>query len=326
MELAPIILFTYNRLDHTKEVLNSLIKNNLAKDSIIYIYCDGIKANATNKDKAKNKKLVEFLEDFKSRCKDFNKINLSIKDKNMGLADSIINGVSEVITIHKKAIVLEDDIVVSPVFLDYMNESLNQYENETKIWSINGWSYPIDSNDLDDCYFWRIPHCWGWATWENRWKLYKRDIKWVKENFNKFDIEEINLKNYANYFGDFILNEKGKIKTWAIFNYLLCYKHNALNLAPKISYIKQIGFDGSGVHCSNEDIYNAKNINTKFPIQFPKYIEESKIALTRIQNFHQNLKKPIHIKIKNKIIKIMGGGNLDSNNSNKFSHSTYKAA
>ena len=302
MELAPIILFTYNRLDHTKEVLNSLIKNNLAKDSIIYIYCDGIKANATNKDKAKNKKLVEFLEDFKSRCKDFNKINLSIKDKNMGLADSIINGVSEVITIHKKAIVLEDDIVVSPVFLDYMNESLNQYENETKIWSINSWSYPIDSNDLDDCYFWRIPHCWGWATWENRWKLYKRDIKWVKENFNKFDIEEINLKNYANYFGDFILNKKGKIKTWAIFFYCLAYKHKALSLTPSTSYIHQIGLDGSGIHCSSsEEVFNSKTINTKFPIAYPQEIKVPTLALQRIYAFNKSLKLPLIARIKRKL-------------------------
>lgn len=310
MNLAPIILFTYNRLWHTKEVLESLVQNKLAKDSELYIFCDGIKDNATKQDIAKSQKLQRFLKDFKAQSNDFKNISLTIKDKNIGLADSIINGIDEVIKIHKKAIILEDDIVVSKVFLDYMNESLNIYEKQRKVWSINAWSYPIDSNDLDDCYFWRIPHCWGWGTWEDRWNLYTRDIKWVENNFNKVDIKAINLEGYANYFNDFLLNKNGKIKTWAIFNYLACYKFNALNLAPNISYIKQIGFDGSGVHCGNDDIYNAKAINEKFPISFPLEIEENKIALSRIQGFHKNLKKPLISRIKNKILKLYnrGGG------------------
>lgn len=310
MNLAPIILFTYNRLEHTKKVLESLMQNKLAKDSELYIFCDGMKDNATNQEISKSQKLQRFLKDFKAQSNDFKNISLTIQDKNIGLADSIINGISKVIKLHKKAIILEDDIIVSKVFLDYMNESLNKYEKQRKVWSINAWSYPIDSSDLDDCYFWRIPHCWGWGTWEDRWNLYARDIKWVVKNFNKSDIKAINLEGYANYFNDFLLNKNGKIKTWAIFNYLICYKSNALNLAPNISYIKQIGFDGSGVHCGNEDIYNAKAINEKFPISFPLEIEENKIALSRIQEFHKNLKKPLISRIKNKILKLYnrGGG------------------
>ena len=313
MNLAPIILFTYNRLYHTKEVLSSLAQNKLAKNSELYIFCDGIKDNAKNENITKSKDLQSYLREFSAESKDFKRINLTIKDKNIGLADSIINGISEVVKIHKKAIILEDDIVVSKAFLDYMNESLNRYEKESKVWSISAWSYPIDSSDLGDCYFWRIPHCWGWGTWEDRWNLYERNIEWVVKNFDKKDINAINLDGYANYFNDFLLNKNGKIKTWAIFNYLICYKFGALNLVPKIPYIKQIGFDGSGVHCGSEDFYNAKTINEKFPISFPLEIQENKIALRRIQEFHKNLKKPIILRIKNKILKIYNRGGGSTN-------------
>lgn len=324
MNLAPIILFTYNRLEHTKKVLESLMQNKLAKNSELYIFCDGIKDNATNQEISKSQKLQSYLKDFKIKSNNFKNIHLVIQDKNIGLADSIINGISKVIKLHKKAIILEDDIIVSKVFLDYMNESLNKYEKQSKVWSINAWSYPIDSSDLNDCYFWRIPHCWGWGTWEDRWNLYARDIKWVVKNFNKADIKAINLEGYANYFNDFLLNKSGKIKTWAIFNYLICYKSNALNLAPKISYIKQIGFDGSGVHCGSEDIYNAKFINEKFPISFPLEIKEDKIALNKIQQFHKNLKKPLILRIKNKILKIYNNGGGIAKSS--YAHTSKKAA
>lgn len=306
--LAPIVLFVYNRPRHTKQVLEALSANALAKQSDLIIYCDGAKIDSTQTRKERInevRSIIDNLHDTNPTNKQFQSITIIKRPHNLGLADSIINGITEVIKQYGKAIILEDDIVVSPVFLDYMNASLEYYAKEPKVWSINAWNYPIDSSDLGDTFFSRLTLCWGWATWRDRWQLYKRDIDWILQNFNKNDISHINLDDYAKgYYGDFILNLKGTIKSWAIFNYLMCYKHSGLNLTPKIPYIKQIGFDGSGVHCGNEDFYNSPTINTTFPITFPRYIEENRIALTRIQNFHTNLKRPIAIRVKNKAIKI----------------------
>ena len=110
-----------------------------------------------------------------------------------------------------KAIVLEDDILVSPVFLDYMNDALNRYEREKRVWSISAWSHPIDSTGLGDSYFWCIPHCWGWASWNDRWQYFKRDIAWVEQNFSKADIKAIDLNGALRYYEQFILNKKGKL-------------------------------------------------------------------------------------------------------------------
>ncbi|RDU64849.1 sugar transferase [Helicobacter sp. MIT 14-3879] len=304
--LAPIILFTYNRLEHTKKVVESLAKNSLAKDSKLIIFCDNYKDNATFDEQQKVARVREYVKQISHIFKGIFKagVELNFRDKNLGLADSIISGVTEVVNQYDKAIILEDDIVVSPVFLDYMNAGLVKYKDEPKVYSISAWNYPIDTSNLDDCFFWRIPHCWGWAIWSDRWKLFKRDIDWVLENFDKNDIKYINLDGYASFYSHFLLNVNGKIKTWAIFSYLISYKYRTLTLMPKLSYVKQIGFDGSGVHCGSEDIYNPPSINEKFPINFPKYIEESSIALSRIQNFHLSLKTPLKIKIKNKIIRL----------------------
>jgi len=315
--LAPIILFTYNRPKHTAQVLESLKANPLAKHSEIFIFADAQKTGATKEqiDKvAKTRTLLKNLQSQNLKNHHFKRVEIILQSHNLGLCDSIISGVSRIMREYGRAIVLEDDIVVSPRFLDFMNAGLEKYANEPKVWSINAWNYPIDSSDLEDSFFWRVPHCWGWGSWGDRWNLFKRDISWVMENFNKNDISHINLENYARFYDDFLLNAKGKIKSWAIFNYLICYKHRGLNLTPKIPYIRQIGFDGSGVHCGalNEDIYNAKTLNTTFPITFPRYIEESRIALTRIQKFHSNLKKPLITRAKNKAMKIAkmfsGGG------------------
>lgn len=307
--LAPIILFVYNRPWHTKQTLEALIANNLAKDSELFIYADGAKNPNDKEQLAKIQEVRDYLHhilESNAKNKHFRQITYIEREQNFGLADSIINGVSEVIRSHGKAIILEDDIVTSPVFLEYMNAGLDRYADESKVWSISAWGYPIDSEGLGDCYFWRIFHCWGWASWADRWQYFKRDMQWAMDNFSKEDIKYINIDGATNCFIQLINNYKGKIKTWAIFNYLISYKHGALNLCPSTPYVRQIGFDGSGVHCGEEgSIYNAKTINTKFPVAFPGEIVESRLALDRIKAFELSLKKPLYIRAMNKFKRII---------------------
>lgn len=307
--LAPIVLFTYNRPRHTKATLDALKANLLAKESVLYIYQDGLKDNATKEQKDSALEVSTYLQDFIASNENgtyFKHITFIQRERNLGLADSIIDGVTSIINKHGTIIVLEDDIVVSPVFLDYMNAALKTYQNEPKVWSIAGWGYPIATQGLGDCYFWRLPHCWGWASWSSRWQYFKRDMSLdFKNSFSKSDIAYINLDGVADYFSHFTLNHKGRLKTWAIFNYLIAYKHNALTLCPSLSYIKQIGFDGSGVHCGDSgNIFNVSSINTKFPIIFPKDIVESTLALKRIRSFELAHKITLQKRVANKLAKL----------------------
>lgn len=299
MQLAPIILFVYNRPSHTRQTVEALLANPLAKDSNLYIYSDAAKNHKDQERVSEVRKYICTIVGFKS-------INIIERKKNFGLADNIIDGVTTIINQYGKIIVLEDDIVVSPVFLNYMNSALNHYTHEKKVWCISAWNYPLEPNFIqEDTFFWRIPHCWGWATWKDRWQYYKRDIQWVEDNFMKQEIKDVNLGGVEDFWNHFILNKKGKIKTWAIFWYLIAYKYQALTLMPKISYIKQIGFDESGIHCGNDKTMESSIIWDQYPISYPKQIQEKQETLKIIQNFYKKSKKNIMQRIVNKIVRLI---------------------
>ena len=167
--LAPIVLFTYNRPLHTKQTVQALQKNYLASESELYIYSDG------PKDKNATEKVREVREYIKS-IDGFKKVTIFERDKNLGLANNIISGVTKIVNEYGKIIVLEDDIVTSKYFLKFMNEALEIYMNEKKVWHISGWNYPLDKDGLGDIFLWRGMNCWGWATWSDRWCFYKKDL------------------------------------------------------------------------------------------------------------------------------------------------------
>lgn len=159
---SPVIIFVYNRLNHTKQTIEALAQNKLAAETDIIIYSDGPKTAIVETKVDELRKYLKKITGFKS-------ITINERKENLGLAKSIVAGVSEVISQHGKVIVLEDDIVTSPFFLTFMNKALDHFENVERVWHISGWNYPIDSSDLDDVFFWRAMNCWGWATWADRW-------------------------------------------------------------------------------------------------------------------------------------------------------------
>jgi len=139
--LAPIVLFVYNRLDHTQVVIETLLKNTLAKDSELYIFSDAAKSENGIE---KVNEVREFIRD-DSWHTGLKKVSIVEAEKNKGLAKSIIGGVSEIIQRYGKVIVLEDDLNLSPYFLEYMNDALDYYKDDEEIWSISGYSFPMKS-------------------------------------------------------------------------------------------------------------------------------------------------------------------------------------
>lgn len=146
---APIVLFLYNRPNHTKLTLNALAKNVEAIESELFIYCDGLKTGSSEKD-ADNVQAVRQIANEENR---FKKVNVICREQNLGLANSIISGVTDVVNQFGRIIVLEDDIVPSIGFLKYMNEALDLYENEDKVGCIHAWNYDLDSTKFSDTTF-----------------------------------------------------------------------------------------------------------------------------------------------------------------------------
>lgn len=280
--LAPIVLFTYNRPWHTQQTIEALQKNELAKESELFIFSDG------GKDEISWQKVNE-VRDYLKTINGFKNITLDFKEKNSGLGDSIILGVTKIINQYEKIIVLEDDMVTSPYFLRFMNNSLDFYENEKKVWQVSGWFFPIESKDLEDLVVHQAMNCWAWGTWKNRWINFKKEPNNLIANYSKEDIFKFNMYgNDKTLWNQVVANSEKKINSWAIFWHEIIYRNDGLYINPKNSIIRNIGTDGSGV---NHGTYThfGKKIDPKENFIFNKNLVISSKAMYRITMFYHEL-------------------------------------
>ena len=291
--LAPIVLFVYNRPYHTKQTIEALQKNKLAKDSELFIYSDAPK-------NIEAKKSVDEVREFIKNIDGFKKVTVIEREKNWGLANSIIDGVTNIVNRYGKIIVLEDDLVTSPYFLKFMNEALEFYQNEKRVWHISAWNYPVNIDIKDDVFLWRVMNCWGWATWKDRWNFYEKDVDKIISTFSKQEIKRFNLDDTENFWAQVMGNKDGIINTWAIFWYATIFENSGLCLNPTRSFIKNIGLDGSGVHCGVQKSDNLE-LNLKKDIKYIRKIKENRKALNSIKKYYLSKKKSLFVRIINKL-------------------------
>lgn len=281
MNLAPIVLFAFNRPEHTARTLGALSKNELASESDLFVYLDGPR----NPD---DSELIERVYRVIASIKGFKSIVINRKSANAGLASNIIKGVSDVISRHGRVIVIEDDMVTSPKFLKYMNDALEYYSNNKKVWHVSGFAESIGINRPKDSFLWRVMHCWGWATWADRWLHFEKKPQELVGTFTPEMIKRFNLDGYQNFWAQVILNANGKISTWAIFWYATIFKNNGLCLSPFNSYVQNIGLDGSGVHCGVDDMRkNTASLNEVGVFCPAGKQEEDEYAVTLIKNYYR---------------------------------------
>jgi hypothetical protein len=268
-KIAPIILFVYNRYDTLTRVVKSVQKNKLSKKSELHIFSDGAK-NTFDEIKVLN------IRTYIKKIKGFKKISIYESKKNIGLSNSIIGGVTKILKKYKKAIIIEDDILVSKYFLEYMNKGLSIYKNKKNVASIHGYQYPLSfPKNFPDTFFVRGADCWGWATWERAWKFFEKNpLKlYLKIKKDKQLIKEFNYGHSYNFLKMLDNQVKGKINSWAIRWYAATFLKNMYTLYPKKSYVMNIGFDNDGTHSNNFFHYNSKLINKSKNLQEEQVID-----------------------------------------------------
>lgn len=285
MSLAPIVLFVYNRPQHTLRTLEALSQNKLADESVLYVFADGAKENAdenTIKRIEETKKIVNS----KEWCK---KIIFTESPTNKGLANSIIDGVSKVVKEHKRVIVLEDDLVTSPYFLKYMNDALDLYDSEESVACISGYIYPV-KDEMPDTFFIKGADCWGWATWDRAWSVFEKDGKKLLDELkNKSLCKEFDFNNSYPFTQMLKDQIEGKNNSWAVRWYAATFLKNMFCLYPGKSLVQNIGFDGSGVHSSNSQTWKVQITNQ--PIVLSKLpIRENESAKKNIIGYFNSIK------------------------------------
>ena len=271
MTCAPILLFVYNRPEHTRRCIESLTRNALAADSTLYIYADGSKDTT-------QQSAVDEVRSYLRTISGFKTMNLIERKDNWGLARNIIDGVTTQVNRYGKVIVLEDDLVVAPYFLQFMNDALETYKDEPKVGHIQACDFTQDPS-LPETFLIKWTGSWGWATWERAWKHFNPDGKALLE-----ELEQRKLTYTFDFNGKYGFTRmlrrqiEGKNNSWAIRWNASLFLKDILSLNVGRSLVQNEGFDGSGTNCGGGGLYASNLHLAPLPVQKISPIEENKAA------------------------------------------------
>jgi hypothetical protein len=249
-KLAPLVLFVYNRPDHTQRCLEELNKCALVEQTDFYIFSDG---NKREKDKEAVAETRRVVDEFAKNSR-FQNVYVRKSEVNNGLKKSVITGATDILKQYGKIIVLEDDLLVSEDFLIFMNGALDYYEKVPKIWSISGYTPDLKSLKTydKDVYMVERGGSWGWATWYDRWQT----IDWTASDYKEYRADKKRVKAFRKigYSLPEMLDAQmnGLIDSWAVLFTFEKFKQGRYTVNPKLSRIKNIGTDGSGTHSRAE--------------------------------------------------------------------------
>lgn len=296
MPLSPIVLFVYNRHEHTRRTVEALQKNIFADQSELFVFSDGPK----NIDDAID---VQKVREYVRTIKGFKKVEVLEKSKNLGLAKSIIDGVTYIVYKFGKIIILEDDLISSKHFLQYMNDALDFYQNEERVVSIHGYTYPV-KEILPETFFLKGAGCWGWATWKRGWDLFEPDGKKLLEQLkNKGAVKEFNFGNSYHFYQMLERQVQGKNNSWAIRWNASAFLADKITLYPGKSLIRNIGFDGTGTHSGSSDFYLTNITKDRILVQNIPLLEHTE-AKRAFENYFNSLKPNIILRFVKKCNKI----------------------
>lgn len=265
MPNTPIALFAYNRLNHLQRTIQSILQNPEASSTDLIIFSDAAKRPEDETSVSEVRKYIGSISGFKN-------IKIIVRDENYGLSKSIISGVSETLNEYDSVIVIEDDLIVSPYFLKYMNQALKEYADDEIVISIHGYIYP-SSSEFPQTFFIRGADCWGWATWKRGWKHFDSDGSKLLKLINDNNLQDIFDFNGAYPYTQMLKDQiSGVVDSWAIRWYASAFVNNFLTLYPGTSLVRNIGIDGTGTNCSTSNLWDSKttskNINVvRIPIK-----------------------------------------------------------
>ncbi len=292
MNLSPVALFTYTRVEHLRRAVEALSKNKLAGESKLFVFSDGPK---DEKDKLKVGEVRRYLKTIKG----FKEVEIIEREKNYGLANSIIDGVTKVVQGYGRVIILEDDLLSSPYFLRFMNDGLDLYENEDRIGAVCGYMYST-KEQLPETFFLKFFNSWGWATWKDKWRLFEQDPKKLLDEIKRRNLSrKFDLDNSYFFTQSLKLQSASVVSSWAIRWYASLFLNDRLSLFSGKSLVMNIGFGKGGSHTKTwvgnyifgTEIYD-KPINV---FQIP--IEENKAVRKIVRDYFRKPKVFLMIKI-----------------------------
>ena len=278
MRLAPIVLFTYNRPVHTRQTIDTLLKNEYASESDLIIFSDAPKNCVAEDGVRQTRAYLRGITGFRS-------IKLIERAENMGLAANIIDGVTQVVNEYGRIIVLEDDLLTSPYFLKYMNEALTMYEHADEVISVHGYVYPI-KRQLPENFFLIHTDSLGWGTWKDKWVYFNPNgEELLRQLTQKRLLRQFNFDGSYDFTKMLRRQIKGENNSWAIRWYASAFLNNKLSLYPGRSLIFHNGSDGSGTNYGGDSALDVELSDRPILLNPLAFHEDSKAKQAFIHYF-----------------------------------------
>jgi hypothetical protein len=293
--LAPVVLFVYNRAGCTLKTLEHLKKNVFADESRLFIYSDGPGSNATEDDLRKIREVREVIR----KEKWCGEVHITESPVNKGLADSIIQGVTEIVNRFGKVIVLEDDLLTSVHFLEYLNSGLNFYEFQPDVFQIVGYTAPVKIKFKNESFFLPLTSTLGWGTWARAWEYFEKSpADFIRLKIEKKLRKEFDLDNSYPYSDMLISQMESNVDSWGIRWWWAVFKQKGISLFPDRSLISHIGFDNDATHTKSPipDFNKYWNINYSI-LRFPESAETNPLFYSKVKDFYRSRNKKSVLKL-----------------------------
>ena len=295
---APIALFTYNRLEHTNATVQALKKNELAAESDLWIFSDGAREENIHRQVADVRNYIRNITGFKT-------LNIVERETNFGLANNIIEGVTQIVTQYGKVIVLEDDLITSPFFLQFINDGLDAYEHEDKVISIHGY-VPAIAGALPETFFLKGADCWGWGTWKRGWNLFERNGEKLLQHLeSKGKTEEFDFNDAYPYTQMLRDQISGKNNSWAVRWYASAFLNDRYTLYPGESLVFHNGGDESGMNTGFDKMMDVELIQRRIRVEIKPVKQDPSVYHAYSKVLKKVHRPPLLYRIKRKMRKFL---------------------
>lgn len=300
----PVVIPTLCRYEHFKNLIESLTKCNNADKTEVII---GLDYPPSEKYIDGWKKIKDYL----PKITGFKKITVIESEKNVGSVENTKLIRNEAYKTYDAHIFSEDDNIVAPAFLDYMNWALNTYKNNNSVLIVSGYVNPywkIDSKSnvlIHNRYF----SAWGCGFWKNKIPLFENKI--TKDFFinclKRKNIINKLLKSPRNLISFQSVLFEDNVYPMDVTRSLFCYIEDKYFLMPKQSLVRNCGWDGSGEHCKDKMLTEMFNNQAISPDLINSFTAEklSEKEIRKLEKLQKKYTKNFHKEFITSIIKLI---------------------
>lgn len=239
---APIALFIYNRPDHLRETLKSLLSCTGFAESPIFVFGDGPRSPMDEKP----------VESARSAARELlgDRATYAFSDANKGLSASVLAGVGRVLAEHDSTIVVEDDLRLAPEFLTFMNAALARYADEQRVYQVSGYAFEApEIAAKGEAVLLPFISTWGWGTWRRAWRhMDPAATGWEDLGHDRQLRHRFNLDGVYDYASMLEGQMTGRRDSWGVRWYWSVFRRDGLVIYPPRTLVSNEGFDGSGSH------------------------------------------------------------------------------